>query len=105
MGKTRTARSAAYRVWITTYDDWTPPDCRAVPPEATAVEPAEEGTLTAAQSARYVESFNRAALSAGRKTWAVALPVTLRYHGEPQPGAHLLRGRASSHENNRGSRG
>ena len=57
-----------------------------VPAGAIAVEPAEPGTMTVRQAGRYVEAFNRAAQSGPRKIWAVALPVTVRYVGDPQPG-------------------
>jgi hypothetical protein len=78
-----------YRVWIASYKDWAPQNCRDVPPDAVASEPAEPGTMSAAQAARYVEAFNRTALARQRKLWAVALPVTLHYEGEPVPGQPL----------------
>jgi hypothetical protein len=45
--------------------------------------------MTPRQARRYVEAFNRAALGGSRKVWAVALPVRVRYEGEPQPGEPL----------------
>ena len=45
--------------------------------------------MTARQARRYVEAFNRMALARGKKVWAVALPVTVSYGGDPQPGAPL----------------
>ena len=59
------------------------------PPAAVAMEPAEEGTMSQSQAAVYVEAFNRAALGRRRKIWAIALPVTLRYEGDPRPGQRI----------------
>jgi hypothetical protein len=78
-----------YRVWIASYKDWAPQGDHDVPPDVVASEPAEPGTMSAAQAARYVEAFNRAALARHRQLWAVALPVTLHYEGDPVPGQPL----------------
>ncbi|MEE8450346.1 MAG: hypothetical protein V3R99_00475 [Thermoguttaceae bacterium] len=78
-----------FRVWIAAYDGWKPRDCHDVPPKAVAVEPAEEGTMSVEQAAAYVEAFNRTALRRFAKIWAVALPVTVRYEGEPNAGATI----------------
>jgi hypothetical protein len=80
---------ARFRVWIAVYRDWQPDHYRDNPPRATALEPAEPRTMTARQARRYVEAFNRMALARGKKVWAVALPVTVAYGGDPQPGAPL----------------
>jgi len=45
--------------------------------------------MSASQAARYVEAFNRAAAARRRKVWAVAVPVTVRYEGDPRPGQRL----------------
>jgi hypothetical protein len=78
-----------YRVWIARYDHWRPAGPQAVPPRAVALEPAEPGTMSAAQAACYAEAFNRTALAGGRKIWAVVLPVIVRYDGDAQPGQLL----------------
>jgi hypothetical protein len=78
-----------YRVWIVRCDREGPGDWRQPPPGAVAVEPAEPGTMTARQARLYVEAFNGMAAGGLRKTWAVAMPVMVRYVGEPQPGALL----------------
>ena len=78
-----------YRVWIAAYHDWQPAGCQDVPPQAVALEPAEDRTMSARQARRYVAAFNRVALSQGRRLWAVALPVAVRYEGDPQPGQLL----------------
>jgi hypothetical protein len=46
--------------------------------------------MTATQASRYVEAFNRAARGGARKICAVALPVRVRYDGDPRSG-ELLR--------------
>jgi len=78
-----------YRIWLCAFTDWEPRDSSDVPPSATAVEPAENGTMPADQAARYVQSFNTRMMAVGRRLWAVAIPVSLRYQGEPSPGQRL----------------
>jgi len=89
MKETNYARLPHFRVWIAAYGDWQPDGYRDVPVAAIALEPAEEETMSAEQASAYVEAFNRTALGGPRKIWAVALPVTLRYEGEPRPGEAL----------------
>ena len=78
--------ASRFRVWITAYRDWRPSHFREVPPGAIALEPAEDEAMSPGQAGAYVEAFNRAALSRSRKIWAVALPVTVCYEGDPRPG-------------------
>jgi hypothetical protein len=75
-----------FRVWIARCEHCQPGGDGQVPPAAVAVEPAEQGTMSADEAATYVEAFNRAALGRSGRLWAVALPVTVRYEGEPRPG-------------------
>jgi hypothetical protein len=74
------------RGWIVRYDGPQPTGWRDAPAAAIAIEPAEPGTMSARRAGRYVEALDQAALAGRRKVWAVALPVTIRYEGEPQPG-------------------
>jgi hypothetical protein len=53
------------------------------------MEPAEEQPMPARRAARYVEAFNRAVLRGTQKIWAVAVPITIRYDGDPRPGELL----------------
>lgn len=78
-----------YRIWITRYEDWAPQNYLQVPSVAIAQEPAESEAMSARQAARYVEAFNRAALGRRCRLWAVALPVAVRFAGEPRPGDAL----------------
>ena len=78
-----------YRVWIVRYQQRPPATWHDVPPGAIAVEPAEQGTMTAGRARQYVEAFNRAVQEGRRKIWAVALPVVIHYMGDPQPGKAL----------------
>lgn len=80
------AEKTRYRVWIIEYDRQEPVGWTDVPPGAVAVEPAERGTMSAHRAAAYVEAFNRAALAARRRLRAVAVPVVVRYEGEPRAG-------------------
>lgn len=86
MQRRKTPNPLRFRVWITRYDDWQPRSLLDRPPRAIAVEPAEKGTMTARQAAAYVEAFNRAAFESGRRVWALAVPVVVRYEGEPRAG-------------------
>jgi len=75
-----------FRVWLVR------PDCAEAGPSddgtplAMAVEPAEPGTMSARQARAYVERFNRVAAHTPSRLRAVALPVVVRYEGEPRPG-------------------
>jgi len=91
MGNRQHNRPARYRVWIVTYAGRRPEDCRSTPAEAVALEPAEEGSMSAAEARRYVDAFNRAATAGRPRVWAVAVPVTIHYHGDLQPGQPLDR--------------
>jgi hypothetical protein len=83
------ARPDHYRVWIAACRDGRPQDCRKVPEDAVAVGPAEPGTMSAAEADKYVEAYNQASRSRRTPTWAVAVPVTVRYKGEPRPGQQI----------------
>jgi len=83
------AGNGPFRVWIASYDRWPPQPDHDAGPTAVALEPAEENTMSAAEAAVYVEAFNREALRRGRNLRAVAVPVTVRYVGEPLPGTRL----------------
>lgn len=79
-------RATRYRVWIARYQHKAPASYTQVPADAIACEPAEAETMSARQAVRYVEAFNRAALARRCRLWAVALPVEIRFEGEPCPG-------------------
>jgi hypothetical protein len=89
MIRNRHCREERFRVWIVAYEGPRPADWRAAPGQAVAVEPAETGTMSARQAGLYVEAFNRSAAASQPPRWAVALPVTIRYEGDPQPGQPL----------------
>jgi hypothetical protein len=80
-----------YRVWIVRYEGWPPDVWHNIPAGAIAVEPAEQGTMSRRQARRYIEAFNRTVQVSRQKIWAVALPVDIRYIGDPQPGEALSR--------------
>ena len=82
-------RPVQYRVWIIAFRHQRSRNPRGVPPQAVAKEPAEQGVMSAPQAAKYVRAFNRAAMAGKRELRAVALPVTVRYDGEPRPGQTL----------------
>ena len=94
MGDGEQAVENRCRVWIVRYGESEPTGWHDVPPGAVAIEPAEGQDMTVRQARRYVEAFNRAALGGARKVWAVALPVMIRYEGDPRPGEPLRAGSA-----------
>ena len=87
MKNSRINNPVRYRVWLTKWGDRERNGANSVP--LTAMEPAEEGVMSMAEAARYVAAFNRAAEALGRKTRAVAVPVAVRYEGDPRPGQRL----------------
>ena len=56
---------------------------RDLPSEAVAVELAEPGCYSATAALAYIEGHNSAALGRRDHRWAVAVPVTLAYEGDP----------------------
>jgi len=92
MSASRPPTPRRYRVWIARVEGWQPADPGARPPRAWAVEPAETEIMSARQAQQYTLAFNRAILRSGRKWWAVAVPVDVRYDGEPRPGEMLVVG-------------
>lgn len=91
MSRQKQAGEIRCRVWIVQYEGAPPIAWHDIPVEAVAIEPAEGQAMTARRAARYVEAFNRAAVGGVQKVWAVALPVTVRYEGDAQPGERLHR--------------
>jgi hypothetical protein len=85
-------RGNRFRVWIVAYEGTAPTDWRNVPRGAIAVAPAERCTMSARRAGVYVEAFNRAAVAGPAKRWAVALPVNVRYEGEPESGQPIKAG-------------
>jgi len=85
-----------FRVWIVAYEGAAPTDWCSLPPGAIAVTPAERGTMSARRAGVYVEAFNRAAVAGPAKRWAVALPVSVRYEGEPERGQPITRAHEKS---------
>jgi len=74
-----------YRVWIVRYKGQPPARLHVRPARSIALRPAEAGTMSRREAWSYVAAFNRAARSGPGRVWAVALPVTVRYAGDPQP--------------------
>jgi hypothetical protein len=92
MKRRNKAEMLQYRVWIVHHEPFQPANWHAIPPSAVAVEPAEPEAMTEPHARRYVEAFNRAAFGRRRRLWAVAVPVTVFYDGDPRPGQRLAMG-------------
>lgn len=71
-----------YRVWLVGFTEWEPERWSDVPPEAVAIEAAEEGWLSVEEAAVFVRSFNSAMLTHPKRIWAVPVPVEVRYEGD-----------------------
>lgn len=82
-------RSARHRVWIAVCKGCQSHASCDAAPELVALEPAEDGVMSAVEAARYVAAFNRTAVAQQRMIRAVALPVAIRYDGDPHPGDRL----------------
>ena len=78
-----------FRIWIADCSDWRPSGWNDVPPRAVALEPAEEGCLRADEAREFLAAFNAQMLSSPRQIWAVALPVSIRFEGDPTPGQQV----------------
>ncbi len=81
---------ALFRLWIASYEDWRPDGWRETPPSAVALMPAESGCYSAEEAAAYLEGFNARAARESRGLWAIAVPIVLRYDGEPRSGEHIV---------------
>jgi hypothetical protein len=79
-----------FRLWIATYTDWRPSRWNQVPPQATALELVEDRLYDAREASLFVEGFNRAVIDANRPVWAVAVPITVRYLGDVEPGMSVV---------------
>jgi len=86
-----------FRLWIATYGDWRPTCWSDLPLGATAVELVEDRLYSAEEAAMFVAGFNSQVLGSDKPVWAVAVPVTICYLGDAEPGA-LVRGHAFARE-------
>jgi hypothetical protein len=78
-----------YRVWLVRSGRGSFGRLGAAPRRFVAVEPAEEGLMSASQASEYVAAYNAAALVGESGLWAIAVPVTIRYEGDLRPGRPL----------------
>ena len=78
-----------FRVWIASYDNWRPAGWDETPPVAVAVAPAEHDCFTADEAAAYLAGFNTCASDDSPGLWAIAVPVAIRYEGDPLPGERI----------------
>jgi len=78
-----------FRLWIVECEAWQGTTWHEAPPRARAIEPIEEGLLTAREAASFPEGFNGALAGSDRPLWAVAVPIRLTLAGDAQPGMEL----------------
>ncbi len=73
--------------WSGDLSDWRPSAWNQAPPRATALEPVDDGLVSADEAALFLEGFNRSMLGeCDRPIWAVAVPITVRYEGDAEVG-------------------
>lgn len=94
---TRRNSRQVYRLWISRYESWAPSRWDDVPPEALALEPAIDGVYSSAQAAAFVEGFNTEMLRDAQRRWAIAIPVTVRYDGDLEPGQRFVNPQVGQH--------
>ncbi len=82
MSNARRGPRVLFRIWVVRVEPWRPGGWDDLPPRATAVEPAEQGSFSAPDAARFLEGFNGTMLSRSARLWAVAVPVSIRYEGD-----------------------
>lgn len=96
--KPNQARTDRFRLWLVLCDDhWNPDRWDQIPAHALALEPVVDavpspdgdGCVSAHQAVAYLEAYNRAMIDDNQRHWAVALPVEIRYDGEPASGDDL----------------
>ena len=94
----KSANQDRFRLWLVQCDiHWNPARWDEVPRHALALEPVVDaapsptgdGCVSADQAAAYLEAFNQAMIADRQRRWAVALPVEIRYDGEPTQGDDL----------------
>ena len=78
-----------FRVWLARCNRSEPGAAGDPSLGAVALEPAEEGTMSCPEAQAYVATFNRVAALTPSRIRAVALPVVIRYEGDPRPGQVL----------------
>lgn len=71
-----------YRVWLVGFAAWEPQRWSDVPPEAVALEAAEDAWFSLDEAAVFVRSFNSAMLAHPKRIWAIPVPVVVRYEGD-----------------------
>ena len=76
--------------WGDDLSDWRPSRWNQAPPQATALELVEDRLYGAREAALFVEGFNRAVIDGDRSVWAVAVPITVRYLGDVEPGMSVV---------------
>lgn len=86
-GRREGAEGGRFRVWLIRAGDWQPAHGLDLPPQGVAIEPACDGCLSPLEAATYVAGFNEARRQQALDVWAVAVPVRVRYDGDPTPGA------------------
>ena len=92
-----------YQVWLVRYYGWQPARWNDLPPESVAIEPALPGLMTRQLAADYIKTYNEHKLCEADNQWAVAVPLTMHYVGQPLKTQVILPGMLESFEGDRPS--
>ena len=79
-----------FRVWLVGFDRWQPTTWYEIPPEAVAIEPADEDCMTGDAATLFVQGFNEITLARHSQIWAIPVPVHVTYEHDLVPGQRLL---------------
>jgi hypothetical protein len=78
-----------FRLWIVAYDHWRPNRWNDTPPHALALEVVDDGVYSASEAASFLEGFNERMIESDEPLWAVAIPVSVHFHGDARPGVRV----------------
>jgi hypothetical protein len=75
--------------WDDDFRDWRPTCWSDMPPSATAIELVEDRLYSAEEAALFVAGFNGQVLESDKPVRAIAVPITICYLGDAEPGADV----------------
>ena len=78
-----------FRVWLVGFDRWQPTTWYEMPPEAVAIEPADDACMSGDAATLFVQGFNETTLARHSQIWAIPVPVQVTYEHDLVPGQRL----------------
>jgi hypothetical protein len=71
----KASRSRFYRIYVVTYENWSPEHWRQRPPSSQRLELADEALFSRRQATDFLKGFNSQMMLTPGRHWAVADPV------------------------------